>query len=725
MHEVLIDGDVESLKILPAGSTLADRYSLVTRERIDAVLDKLRTDADTIIVAAPSIAETTEAQLVCAAADATILVVTRGSSRAGDVTSAAEVLAKAHAVLLGAVLIDGTNGKQRGRRSARRQTRAQHRTPGPSARTNNSSQAPGQQPASQSRHRTNRLEQQGLPVVAGVRTRSRAESAPMTGSFARTSPQAEGSRPQGWMSAPDLRRPRAAGCDVPSPRASGSCSPAKLFLILLVVVVIATALWMDRTPTRLRGIGAVEWAMALYLMWNVYSMFAPHKYAAIIPLDRRTLQVPRFIMIGTVIPFVMYVVGRYTFDRTAAVRVLLWTILTLAAYSAAVSIMQFTGPTAWVWPRFIVDGSLNEDETWAGRAVGVFNQPVVNGMMLALGFAVAMLLISRRSEPAWRRCLAFVIAVACGFGIYLTHTRAAWLSAAVMLIIGALLARGYRKGFIAALGITATIIAINWSVFTSTDREAGGVALRRRGRGSAQQHPDSALGGRTETHCRLGHRPVPGRQHLPPSAVGPGHAVDTWLWRTPRTKTSWGFWPSWALIGLALWICVLALIAYRLWNAYRTLPDDDLCGKPLAVTAIIAMAILVCSGLDCRPPVFRLPDGHHLLARRNRDRLVRSPQAGASGGGWRYQRATVAPTWVSAGHRSTRTPLTGNDEEHATMTKTVSSEKPTQAHSISAEPSGRSAASDPGHGCSSQAAVRATKRCSSAGNSADRWSGST
>ena len=42
---------------------------------------------------------------------------------------------------------------------------------------------------------------------------------------------------------------------------------------------------------------------------------------------------------------------------------------------------------------------------------------------------------------------------------------------------------------------------------------------------------------------------------------------------------------------------MLALIAYRLWDAYRTLPDDDLCGKPLAVTAIMAIAILVCTGL--------------------------------------------------------------------------------------------------------------------------------
>jgi polysaccharide biosynthesis transport protein len=138
VHEMLIDGDVESLNILPAGSTLADRYSLMTRERIAAVFDELRTDADTIIVAAPSIADTTDAQLVCAAADATILVITRRSSRAGDVTSATEALAKAHAVPWGAVLIDRPGGKQR--RFARNQP------PGLSAETNDSSPAPEAQP---------------------------------------------------------------------------------------------------------------------------------------------------------------------------------------------------------------------------------------------------------------------------------------------------------------------------------------------------------------------------------------------------------------------------------------------------------------------------------------------------------------------------------------------------------------------------------------------------
>jgi succinoglycan biosynthesis transport protein ExoP len=127
--ELLKDGDVESLKILPAGSILTDRYALMTREKIVAVLNELRTGADTIIVAAPSIAETAETQLVCAAADGTILVVTRGSSRASDVTSAAETLEKVHAVLLGAVLIDRSNGKRRGRPSAGSQP------PGLSAKT--------------------------------------------------------------------------------------------------------------------------------------------------------------------------------------------------------------------------------------------------------------------------------------------------------------------------------------------------------------------------------------------------------------------------------------------------------------------------------------------------------------------------------------------------------------------------------------------------------------
>jgi succinoglycan biosynthesis transport protein ExoP len=108
-QSLLQAGGLETLKVLPTGSGIDDRYPRMTRERIAGVLDDLRADADAIIVVAPSIAETTvEAQLVCAAADLTILAVARGS-RSSAVTSAGDALAKTSATLLGAVLVDGAS----------------------------------------------------------------------------------------------------------------------------------------------------------------------------------------------------------------------------------------------------------------------------------------------------------------------------------------------------------------------------------------------------------------------------------------------------------------------------------------------------------------------------------------------------------------------------------------------------------------------------------------
>jgi O-antigen ligase len=383
--------------------------------------------------------------------------------------------------------------------------------------------------------------------------------------------------------------------------------PNNFFVVLIGFVVISTVLWLDHTSSPLRTIGAVEWAFALYIAWNICSMLAPHKYGAGNPLTGESFSVPRFIVTAAVIPFVMFVVGRYTFDRERAVRLLLWTIQLMAAYSAAVSIMKFTGPTGWVWPRFIVDGSrFAEDETWADRAVGVFNQPVVNGMTMALGFAVAMLLASRRSEPIPLRVLSMLIGVACGFGVYLTHTRAAWLSGAVVLVVGALLAKGYRRGFISGLLIAVGVIALNWSVFTSSDRNAGGVAS------------ESELNDRLNligTALWAGmEKPIAGWGIQRFQVVNTFHhqqwAPDIpWMhgYGIVSHSNEFGILVELGLIGLALWVAIVALIAYRLWDAYRTLPDGDLCGRPLVIIAVIALAIMLCTGLTVDLRLFDFP----------------------------------------------------------------------------------------------------------------------
>jgi O-antigen ligase len=200
------------------------------------------------------------------------------------------------------------------------------------------------------------------------------------------------------------------------------------------------------------------------------------------------------------------------------------------------------------------------------------------------------------------------VAVGCGGGIYLTHTRAAWLSLAAVLIIGATLAQGFRKGFIAVLCLVMTMIVVNWSVFTSTDREAGGVGSRGQ--------VDDRLNINGTALWATAQKPLTGW------GVGRFDAVNTYHHQQWSPDTLWtngfgqnahqtelGILAELGLIGFVPWIFLLALLAYKMWKAYRTLPVDDVCGKPLAVITIMAFAIFLCTGVtvDTRNSDFDFP----------------------------------------------------------------------------------------------------------------------
>jgi O-antigen ligase len=388
--------------------------------------------------------------------------------------------------------------------------------------------------------------------------------------------------------------------------------PIDLIWVVFAGVVGAWVLWMERNPDRPRGMDAIEWAMVLYMAWNVCSMITPHEYIATQLVTwgsgRIVTAVPadvwRLILIQMLLPLLLYRMGRHAFDRAALVRALLWTILILAAYSAAMSIMQFTGPTELVWPRYILEDTVGT--VWPDRASGVFRQPNINGWLLALGLAIAMLLLSRRSEPTWRRWFAFVVAIACGYGIYLTHTRVVWLSSVVVLIIGALIARGYRKGFVVAICLVASVVVVNWSAFASTDRKAGGV-------GSVNEVQDRLNANQTALWA-ITRKPVAGWGILRFQPVNTYHhqqwAPDVpWIrgYGAAAHETELGILVDVGVIGFALYICVLGLVIRRLWTAYRTLPDHDLCGKPLAVTTIMAIATLIITGTAVDLRLFDFP----------------------------------------------------------------------------------------------------------------------
>ena len=95
--------------------------------------------------------------------------------------------------------------------------------------------------------------------------------------------------------------------------------PVDPFVIAFAGVVASTWIWM--APRR-RNLSAVEvdpllCAIVLYITWNVMSMVLPHPYPPEAPLDPAPFSVPRFIVIGTLMPLAMFLVGRWVFIKPA------------------------------------------------------------------------------------------------------------------------------------------------------------------------------------------------------------------------------------------------------------------------------------------------------------------------------------------------------------------------------------------------------------------------
>jgi polysaccharide biosynthesis transport protein len=106
VHDLLVAGEAPALRILPAGSMIGDRYCRLTGDKVVGVLEELRTCADMIIVAAPSVMIASEAQIICATADFSMMVVSPDNTRSNDVTTAAQAFQDARVQVLGAVLMD-------------------------------------------------------------------------------------------------------------------------------------------------------------------------------------------------------------------------------------------------------------------------------------------------------------------------------------------------------------------------------------------------------------------------------------------------------------------------------------------------------------------------------------------------------------------------------------------------------------------------------------------
>lgn len=370
--------------------------------------------------------------------------------------------------------------------------------------------------------------------------------------------------------------------------------PMEPAFMALGLVLVAGAIAVTRRVSRAPSFGAIECAMGLYFLWNVASAIAPHPYeAGGAQAIGEAYSVYHFILTGTLMPFVLYVVGRFVFDRAATVRALLWVVIALWAYSIWVSIAQFAAP-GLVWPRYILD--YPPSHSWSDRAVGVFSQPVANGALLIVGFLLAIHLIHQADTRRPQRLLLGGLALLSLYAIYLTYTRVVWLGFAVAVLAAAIFLRRTRHVYLATLLAMGVGVLVNLATFLSADRAEGGVTS------SYEIH--DRLNMIATAFWAIGEKPVLGW------GVGTFAQVNTYHHQQWSPSIDWirgygivshhteiGIFAELGIIGLLLWLAVVALLVRGLLRAVRTLPaDHTLVNREFAVVVAILYAVWVLIG---------------------------------------------------------------------------------------------------------------------------------
>jgi O-antigen ligase len=239
--------------------------------------------------------------------------------------------------------------------------------------------------------------------------------------------------------------------------------------------------------------------------------------------------------------------------------------------------------------------------------VGVFNQPVVNGMVLTVGFLVAVLVAAHDAERPALRVAAALVGVSSIYAVYLTHTRVVWLAFALVVLIGAAAAKGFRTGFVLTLVGIVLAVVTNWSTFTSADRSAGGV-------GSPDEIQDR-LNTMATSFWAFPREPLLGW------GIGRFTAVNTYHHQQWSPAVPWirglgipshldalGILVELGLVGLIFWLVAIVLIYRGVVRAERRLPARGMYGRALGLTALLCLIAQSIVGLTVDLRFFDFPN---------------------------------------------------------------------------------------------------------------------
>lgn len=104
LQPLAVAGRTSGMLVVPAGSSAEDPYSLFALDRCFDLVEQARRLADLVVIDVPPVIEAAEAQVLCAVADRTLLVVEEDVTHAADAIEARRRLDQVKATLLGVVI---------------------------------------------------------------------------------------------------------------------------------------------------------------------------------------------------------------------------------------------------------------------------------------------------------------------------------------------------------------------------------------------------------------------------------------------------------------------------------------------------------------------------------------------------------------------------------------------------------------------------------------------
>ena len=219
----------------------------------------------------------------------------------------------------------------------------------------------------------------------------------------------------------------------------------RLTLVAGILAVLVREFRSDEPRLRTRGVHLV---LAAILMVTALSALFTGTLAKKDPFFA-------YVDYLGVVPFALFWVAPAAFPGPRERRILLTTLVGVGIYLGATAFLETVGPTALVFPRYIMDPSVGIH--W-GRARGPFVEAAGNGLSLYLCAVAAAVAI-----PQWRRKWIPVLALALSVtGVVFCLTRQIWLGAAIGTVVAMLAHHRLRAWLIpaavvAAIGVLALL----------------------------------------------------------------------------------------------------------------------------------------------------------------------------------------------------------------------------------------------------------------------------